>query len=294
MSSAPVKILAVVVAFEPGADVESNLAAIYPQVGRLVVVDNGSTDVAFVTAAAKQHPLLFIRNTENKGVAAALNQAARIALEEGYDWLATFDQDSLVPPGAIAEMMTLLERHPRRESIAIIAMSHRDRGTSQDYHLRGDILEETQEWREVRTTITSGALVRVSTLRALGLFDETLFIDSVDLEFCLRCRKNNLLVIESCKTVLAHSIGSATEHKLLGRRLVCTNHSPLRRYYMTRNQLSVCCRYVLFDPFWALRGLYHLLGSNVAVLLYEDKKAAKMLAMITGLAHFVLGRYGRR
>jgi rhamnosyltransferase len=171
-------------------------------------------------------------------------------------------------------------------------MSHRDRATGRDYHHPEDIIETTPLWRSVRATITSGSLTRVRVFEEVGLFDDRLFIDSVDHEFCLRCRRRGWLVIEGRGQLMEHSIGAITEHPFLGRRIACTNHSPLRRYYITRNTLEVIRGYLFMDPVWTLSQLYYLLAGNVLILMFESQRVAKFGAMLRGSADFLLRRFG--
>jgi rhamnosyltransferase len=288
------KVLAAVISYNPDQRLTRHLQALRSQCDAVVVIDNGSSNLGRIEEASAQTGCRLVSNGSNLGVAAALSQAARMAQEGGFDWLATFDQDSLCPPGAINGLLELHERHPQRDRIGVLALSHRDRATGRDYHHRLDILVESTNWRSLRSTITSGSLVRVDLFEQIGLFDDALFIDAVDHEFCLRVRKQGWLVIEGRRQVLEHSIGDATEHRLLGRRIVCTHHSPVRRYYMTRNQLEVCGRNLLVDPVWATKGLLQFAAGSMAALIYETDKLAKFRAILTGMWHFALRRFGPR
>jgi rhamnosyltransferase len=287
-------VIAVVVTFNPGADLALNLAALRAQLANVVVIDNGSAEAAEIETLARAAGCRFIRNSSNLGVAAALSQGARLAMAENFDWLATFDQDSLVQAGAIAGLLGVHATHPRRDRIAVVSMSHRDRATGRDYHHPEDILETTPSWRGVRATITSGSLIRTEAFRRLGVFDDRLFIDTVDHEFCLRCRRAGFLVIEGREQLLEHSIGAVTEHDFFSRRIACTNHSAQRRYYITRNTLEIVRTYFTTDPLWTLSQLYYLLAGNILILVFEGDKGAKALAMIAGAFDFVRRRFGPR
>lgn len=287
-------VLAAVVTFHPGADLVHNLEALRRQVATVLVIDNGSDDFASVERAALAAGCQVLRNPDNLGIAAALNQAADLARVQGYAWLATFDQDSAVPNGALAGLLAVYADHPDRERIAIMAMSHRDRATSRDYQRASDVLAETPKWRSVRTTITSGSLVRSEALDRVGRFDERLFIDGVDHDFCLRCRRAGLLVIEGAEQVMDHSLGAVSLHRLLGRTIACTNHSPDRRYYITRNSLELSVRYAAFDWVWSLRNAVHLIDASLSALTFEDRRDAKAKAMIQGVRHFAKRRFGPR
>ena len=287
-------VLATVVTFHPGADLVHNLGALRRQVAAVLVIDNGSADFASVERAALAAGCQVMRNPDNLGIAAALNQAADLARAQGYAWLATFDQDSAVSTGALAGLLAVYTSHPDRERIAIMAMSHRDRATGRDYQRPSDVLAETPQWRSVRTTITSGSLVRCEALDRVGRFDERLFIDGVDHDFCLRCRRAGLLVIEGSEQVMDHSLGAVSLHRLLGRTIACTNHSPTRRYYITRNSLELSARYAAFDWVWSLRNAVHLIDANLSALTFEERRGAKAKAMIQGAWDFAIRRLGPR
>ena len=160
--------MAAVVTYHPDDGLAGRLAVLGPQADALVVIDNGSPDAPRIAAEAAATGGRLIANGANLGVAAALNQAARAAQQDGHAWLAMFDQDSLAPPGAIAALLALVAAHPARERIGVIVMSRRDVATGRDYHRPGDILDETADWRSVRTAITSGSLVRTDLVGRLG------------------------------------------------------------------------------------------------------------------------------
>lgn len=286
-------VLATVITYNPSPSLKRLLAALAQQ-SDVLVIDNGSSGLDWISEAAAKSGSRLLSNGANLGVACALSQAARMAVEQGYEWLATFDQDSMCPPGAFTCLLGLCARHPERDRIGVLALSHCDRATGRDYHHRLDILNESGEWRTLRSTITSGSLVRTSLFQKIGFFDDALFIDAVDHEFCLRARKHGWLVVEGTRQILEHSIGDATEHRLLGMRIVCTHHSPQRRYYMTRNQLEVCARNVLVDPIWAFKGILQFGAGSLAALLYEADKRAKLGAMLQGVWHFARRRFGPR
>jgi rhamnosyltransferase len=287
-------VLAVVVTYNPGPGLLESLRVLRSQIEHVLVVDNGSGNIDEVRAAAAQAGCTLEENGSNLGIATALNRGVARALEMGVDWLATFDQDSLLPENAIRELLALYARHPQRARIGVIAPGHRDRGTGAGYHFSVDIIEEAADWRVMRGTITSGSMVRREVLRDVGGFREDLFIDSVDHEFCLRLRRHGWLVVEHRGVFLAHSIGEATQHRLLGLRVVCTHHAPVRRYYITRNLLDVALRNLFFDPVWSTKALAQLAAGVITSVTYEEDRAAKLRAILAGARDFLLRRFGKR
>lgn len=285
-------VLAAVVTYHPDQGLEQRLSAIGAQADALLIVDNGSPDIQRIEVAAAQAGGRVIANGSNLGVAAALNQAAAAARR--FEWLAMFDQDSVVPPGAITDMLALWRNHPARDQIGVLAMSRRDAATGRDYHRSGDIISETDDWRSVRAAITSGSLVRIDVLERLGGFAERLFIDGVDQEFCLRARAAGWLVVESRRTVMTHRLGAISSKRLLGHEGPLSNHGPDRRFYITRNTLEICLRGRGLDPVWRRRAFWHLARESLAVALLENERGAKINAMADGVWRFVRGRFGPR
>lgn len=287
------RVLAVVVTYQPDATLAQNLQALREQVSSVIVVDNGSTNIGTIEVATSHTGCKLIKNRSNLGIAHALNQGAAIALSEGYSWLATFDQDSQVTEGMVQGLLALSQTHPMKNEIGVLVAFHRDRTTGANYDDPRDVISDHGEWMLMRTTITSGNLVSTAALREAGPFDDTLFIDCVDHDFNMRCRQRGFLIVGAKRQVLLHSLGRTTQHRLLGKRIICTNHSALRRYYMTRNQLEVYARYAAFEPLWCAQGVWRLLSRSIAALIFEEDRFNKLNGMLKGACHFALRRFGR-
>ena len=287
------KILAVVVTYEPDCALIGNLLALREQIIDVIVIDNGSANIEAVEVSTVRSGCKLIKNGSNLGIGHALNQGAAIALSEGFSWLATFDQDSHVTEGMISGLLALLQEHPRRNEIGILAPYHRDRVTGGNYDNLGDVIADRDDWMLMRTTITSGNLVSVAALREVGPFDSKLFIDCVDHDFNLRCRRKGFLIVGAKRLILLHSLGRITLHRMFGKQIICSNHSALRRYYMTRNHLEVYIRYLTFEPKWCVKGICTLLVRSVLVLIFEMDRVNKLRAMLKGTFHFATRRFGR-
>lgn len=295
MSSAPAQgVFGVVVTYNPGPELGTHLARLREQIPDVVVIDNGSTALEPVRSACHASGCRLIANGANLGIATALNQGAAQALAAGAAWLATFDQDSLLPAGAIETMLRVCEAHPERARIGVLCAAHRDRATGAGYLHARDVIRAGPGWRILRTSITSGSLVRCDVLRQAGMFEDPLFIDFVDHEFFLRLRRAGWLLLEASDAVMEHSLGASTVHMILGRRVVLTHHAATRRYYITRNQLEISRRNLIFDPGWSVRGLLTLAYVTFTVLVLEEGKAAKFRAVGQGVFDFLTRRFGPR
>jgi rhamnosyltransferase len=140
--------------------------------------------------------------------------------------------------------------------------------------------------------MTSGSMMPSSIVRVLGAFDESLYMDYVDVEFCLRARHRGMMILQA-PAVLFHSLGRITNHRLFGRSFGTTNHSAERRYYITRNRLRLLIEYAS-DWSWMWRESKAILAETVKIALVEDYKWRKFRAIMLGTADAFSGKSGKR
>jgi rhamnosyltransferase len=145
---------------------------------------------------------------------------------------------------------------------------------------------------EILHTMTSGSMMPSSAIQKLGVFDESLYMDYVDVEFCLRARRKEMLILQS-PAVLFHSLGRTTQHRLFGCCFGTTNHSAARRYYITRNRLRLLMNYTGDWP-WVWRDIRAMLAETAKIALAEDNKWKKIQAMAAGTADALNGRTGKK
>ena len=232
------------------------LEKIRTQVGAVIVVDN--TDDPGVNGKLQlpsHQSIEIIRNERNLGIAAALNQGMSRAIDLGFTWTITFDQDTWVQPNLVATLLDIYQRQTSRERIGIIGCNYEDENVHRSPHkFTGD-----RSFREVDVVITSGSLMPAALFSVAGPFREDLFIDFVDHEYCLRLRKLGYKVLSSTAPLMLHALGAATPVDInlgLGKiPFTLANRSALRRYYMTRNALLVARSYLTLTPIWVLRSL---------------------------------------
>ncbi len=276
--------------FNPGEGLLENVTALRPQVQEVVVVDNGSANLGPIQQIEECGVKVFY-NQENLGIAAALNIGIKYALEQGYTWIATFDQDSKPPPEFVERLLEAYNAYSNREHIAILSPVYRDETTGTVFQHGEPSGEPCQE---IVSTMTSGNLVKADALAKTGLFEEDLFIDYVDHEFCLRARREGFGVLESRTAILKHNLGETEKYKRFGLTFHATNHSSLRRYYSSRNRLTVYRRYFTSEPRWVLRDMLGFLKEISKIILVEKRKREKLEAVAQGLLHGLAGKMGKR
>jgi rhamnosyltransferase len=274
----------VVVTYHPKPECVRSLEAIAPQVGRLLIVDNGSSAASFapVEEAASRVEARVVRLGSNRGIATALNVALEHACEQGFTWLATFDQDSRPGQGLLAEMLHVLESYPEPDRVALVTPVHVEEACGVT-SVTLETLAEGSGWRLLPLAITSGNLLKVAAASRVGGFDASLFIDFVDHEMCLRLRRAGYQILEASEVRLMHSLGRMEIRRFFGKRPRVSHHSRLRRYYITRNRALLWRQYGSFDRRWMVDDVHRFLNEIVAITLWEEDVPGKLRMMARGL-----------
>jgi rhamnosyltransferase len=137
--------------------------------------------------------------------------------------------------------------------------------------------------------ISSGCLIPTQALDAVGAFDEGLFIDSVDLEWCCRARSRGFALYGVCTARLDHRLGDRRLAVAGGLELVV--HSPERLYYMTRNRFLLYRR--AYMPLrWKLKDVLRWLAKLAATTLFVAPRGRYLRMTARALRDAMGGRTG--
>lgn len=233
------KIVAAVVLYRPDlAILSAVLAAVTAQVSRVLLIANDGVAPAL---ALPDNADLVIPKT-NLGLGAAYNLALDWGRQSGATHLLLLDQDS-VPDRDMVDRLSAAFLPPAR--VAATGPLWRDARTGTVGHFVRFTRWGTTKVRPtddaiiaVDFLISSGTLVALDAIERIGPFDEQLFIDHVDTDWCLRARAHDYLLIGVAAAKLNHSFGEVTlTAPLPGRNLKFFQYSPERNYYLVRNSI---------------------------------------------------------
>ena len=288
-----VGVTAIVVSYQPDlARLGELLKSVAPQTDSVVVVDNGSgEDVAGFVAARGDLRVHVLSLGKNVGIAAAHNVGARWASERGAKFVLLMDQDSVPEPGMVATLKLAHEDLVAGgNKVAAIGPRFRDPQTGHlAPHVRfGRIrfipvaCEPTQTVVLTDFLISSGSLISIDVLDAVGGMDEALFIDQVDTEWVLRARAKGYQVWGHCEASMNHSLGEERRRVWLGRWREIPLHKAFRYYYMFRNSVLLQRRKY---PCWAWRRVdtVRLLQIFVFLILFHPQRLQAIQSMLRGL-----------
>lgn len=283
------KVAAVVVLYHPGYDVISNINTYYQSINHVIITDNSEKDNEIIKHEIEQKfpNVTYLSLRRNTGIAAALNIACELAIQDNCDWILTMDQDSSFKPGELTEMIKgIPAAQAIFKNIAILSpfhVLHKEHST-----------KSPKQYSVKNIVMTSGNLLNLSAYARIGPFEEKLFLDFVDYEYCLRIRKNNYKIIQNNFVHLKHSLGTFKIKKLFNLKISVTNHNSVRRYYISRNSLYVGFKYFDTDKIFFFHMLKNILFRDpFVILLYEKNKFQKMKSFYKGIYHFVVNKFGK-
>ncbi len=224
------------------------LGAVY--VRRVFVVDNASTDASLDGVESLGLPLEIIRNAENRGFAAACNQAAALAKSE---YLLFLNPDTEVSKGSLEEPIAFLSKEPHFAICGIQLLDSSGRiarscarfpsAASMLCHsvglnkvapqfFRSYFMEDWghDESRAVDHVMGAFFLVRRSVFMRLGGFDERFFVYLEDLDFSLRAKRAGYATYYLTEASAYHR-GGGTSEQVRATRLFYSLRSRLLYAY---------------------------------------------------------------
>jgi rhamnosyltransferase len=279
------KLAGVVVFYNPTRDNIKIIDNYIDSLDVLYIIDN--SNISNEKVIPKNKKIKYYPNNSNKGIAYALNKACNIALSEGYNFILTLDQDSFIDNKIINDMKDYIIKNDV-EDIGIISPYH-------DIISLNDKPKKKLEY--VMEVMTSGNIVNLEIFKKIGGFKSWLFIDDVDIEYCLNLNKNGYKVLRLNYLKMKHNLGNSKIIKIFNKKIVCSNHSAIRRYYMIRNMFYINDLYKETYPEYCnfLKNVQK--GQVKYVIFFEKDKLKKLIYMYRGYVDYknnVKGSYKER
>ncbi len=236
-------IAACVILYNPKTEDLLNITSYLSKVNKLYVYDNSATKLED-SIIHENEKINYFWDGENQGISIRLNQASKKALSEGYDKLLTMDQDSSFLEENIDKYFRDIENFKNSENVANFGLEYG----------KIDIACDSDEiiFEEVDHLITSCSVINLNLFEKIGGFDENLFIDGVDIDYCYASMKNGYKNIQFKNNYFKHSLGEPVRRaSIVSLYLIKKNriiHSDIRVYYMYRNTLYLEKKYSSVFP----------------------------------------------
>ncbi len=196
----------------------------YPNT-EVIVLDNGSEDESVPTVKRDFPWVTLIENGTNLGFCRGNNVGLTYALGHGYDHVMLLNSDTMVLPGLITELVSVLESDPRIGIVGAknVLMENPDFTWGRYGKVTwGPMLVKTigrfardqrlqEPPRDVDWVIGNACMMRRAALAEVGLFDEDFWQCNEDVDWCYRARKAGYRVVYVDRAAILHKGGSSAD-----------------------------------------------------------------------------------
>lgn len=291
------KILVYITIYEDKASAIKCLEAIESQtvsVDRVFIVDNSQSQLL---ENSDRKSRLTHHFPSNIGISRGLILALEWSIKENYDFLWTFDQDSIPAPDCLA---ALLEEHhnlsQQGKKVGVLAPLAFDRRSQL---FIGGVNFENDKFThhkfngldriyECDAPITSGSLIDLKAAKLTEFPLADLFIDGVDFDYGLKFKKQGFRNFVVAKAKLEHNYGTPLNIKIANFNWLFQSYSPLRYYYSSRNTTYLVIHYA--TGFYKLTASFRriktmMLKIAVIIIFERSYKLSKASAYLLGTYH---------
>ncbi|WP_166692599.1 glycosyltransferase [Fibrivirga algicola] len=249
------------------------IASYQNQVEQVYLIDNSEfPDTILISELTKWPNVQYVCNGGNRGVAAALNIAARLAIDNGFEFLLTMDDDTYLPPNSLQSMVLVAKTNNYK--IGLVSGIHSG-------------IEQKISELNVLYTMTSGNILNLQAYKIAGPFREDFFIDHVDHEYGLRLNRLGYKIIQLNSVQLKHNLG---KRKSVGwGTFIFISHTPIRGYYMVRNGLVLAKLY----PEFRFKAITLITKEWIKSFFFEDDKFNRLRLLYRGVIDAYFEKLGK-
>jgi len=263
----------------------------------IIVLDNHSSDGSVQAIGDAWPEVEILALSENRGYAGNNNVGIKAALGQGADWVFVLNEDTVVDPDCLAELVRVGERDEGIGIVGPMVYHHSEPTVIQSaggkfgpywdsIHIARDEpdLGELREPHAVDWISGCGILVRRKVVEQVGMIDERYFYFWEETEWCLRAGKGRWQVVHAPRAKMWHK-GVARDHK----------PKPSVTYYATRNRLLTLSKHQAPPLVWAhvWAGMLRTLTSWTIKTKWRPMRQHRN-AMWQGIMDFMRRRWGPR
>jgi rhamnosyltransferase len=286
---------AVIICYRPQQELVAALAhALLIQAEQVLILDNDAASSTLDLLHIDR--VIHVPMPSNLGTAAAMNRAWQMALQANAEFVICFDQDSVVSDNLIASLLSRWQQLKKNGYCpGAVGPAWEDARTHRMLRAlkpagwrRQRVDSDTAASIEVDHLITSGCLIHRDSWLTTGPFDESLFLDYVDIEWNLRARNRGFHFYVTRDAKMQHAIGDSVI-SIFGRSLWI--HQPMRQYLLVRNHLLLWRRpYISLS--WKCRDALQVAMKTGLVLAFRGPRWQRLAWITRGIWDGLKGRSG--
>lgn len=281
----------VVVWYNPDIEVINNISTYITDLDKLYIIDNScERNMELVDKIIDNDKIEYISLGGNRGLAYALNKGCNKAIDEGFDYILTMDQDSYFELNSVKLMKEFIKKSnkhyaiiaPNVKSVYIDELENKKK-------IAYTVLTEGKN-KELIWVMTSGSMMCIKDFVEAGKFDEKLFIAHIDIDLGIALNNLGKKIIMLSDVIIYQTFGNSKPKKILWKVVHPSFANPVRTYYLFRNQVYLLKKYGIKSYGIINVKLYKFI---VKIILFEDKKIEKIRMAVKGIFHGVSEKMGK-
>lgn len=283
---------ALIVCYFPEIDkLQKLICAIQSGVDRIVILDNGGVEDKHFLDLSLDGKIVIEKMPGNVGLGMAFNHGFKLASDAGIDYVLTFDQDSSPTSEYPKEILNEYHRIKELDSstAAVGPTIIDDRNPSVVYTFSKKYPDTCCDKKidavSVLVMVQSGMIIPVKTWEQICKFDDHLFIEFVDTDWCYRVNYSGFSIYGTRKVSMRHEISDKEPFRLFGFYLL--DYSPIRRYYFFRNVVYLLTKNYVPTKH-KLRLVTGMINRFVAIVFLDKHKGIAFFEMLRGLWHGIV------
>lgn len=259
------KFCAGIIWFEPNIHAFEQLKIVSNSFKKVYVYDNSNYSSQDEIDKLNLKNVIYEFNHKNEGISIAFNKIVNKC--QNYDFLFALDQDTEIKKEDIIELQNYINQN-YNENVGIYCP---------DIYFNNKVRNSNKTIKNVAFTITSCSMINLNIFKSLGKYDENIFLDGVDREYCFRLIKNGYLTQQVNTIHVKQNLGNGQKN-IFG----IYEHSPIRNYYIAYNRRYFIDKYPhYFKGYKRIRYLYlSCIKQVLSVVICEKKKIAKIHMII--------------
>ena len=284
-----IKLAGVVILYNPEIKIVDNIKSYLFNLDKLYIVNNGNGGGVTKLLIKEFSNIEVIDLNDNMGISKSLNMVLEKAYSEEVTHLLMMDQDSQFYGKSFLRYKELVRKIDWDKCLQIGCklISYKEINPK---------ISSDLSYHAINRLITSGSIISIQNAIKIGAFDEKLFIDEVDFEFCYRGLLKGYILFQTNNSILLrHSVGSTFTKYFWWGKITTMNHNKIRKYYIVRNRMYVYNKYhkKLKGQSFFRNYIQATFKDIVAIMLAEDDKIEKLRYCVLGFRDFWNNKMGK-
>lgn len=209
------------------------IKSVLPQVDLICLCDNGSLNIKEIERLIEdEERIVLIRNEKNLGIGVASNQICKYAEQNGFDWVLMLDHDTVCP----SNLVSTYKEYTADTAIGMMCPNVVDLEIVNNSYCSAN----TVGIEYIDRCIQSATFIRTGAWKKCQGFNEWMFIDFVDFDFCKRMELAGFRIMRCNTVTVDHQLGKRvpTKHADFFRRLFQKTDINLFKYLTYENEFS--------------------------------------------------------